>query len=168
MGFYDRFSKLCKERGVAPSAVAEAIGLNRANASFWKQGSVPSTANLEKLADYFGVSVGNLLGREKETVVIPNRLKVVAVDDPSSPYTRYELEAADPEALAFGMQIFSDAGIPIEELTPIARIYAALDKLNYTGQQTAVERVEELSEIPRYRRDAGRAAEGTDDRPKED
>lgn len=52
--------------------MAEAIGLNRANASFWKQGSVPSTANLEKLADYFGVSVGNLLGREKETVVIPN------------------------------------------------------------------------------------------------
>lgn len=168
MPFYDRFYELCKSKGVAPSAVAEAIGLNRANASFWKQGSVPSTANLEKLADYFGVSVGNLLGREKETVVIPNRLKIVAVDDPSSPYTRYELETADPEALNIGLQIFSDAGVPAEKFTPIARIYAALNQLNYAGQQTAVERVEELAEIPRYRWDAGRTAEGTNNKSKED
>ncbi len=35
---------------------------------------------------------------------------------------------------------------------PIAKIATILDKLNLTGQQKAVERVEELTEIPKYQK----------------
>ena len=64
--FYDRFIGLCKARGVSPSAVMVSIGLNKSNATFWKKGSIPKGDTLQKLADYFGVSVDYLLGTEKE------------------------------------------------------------------------------------------------------
>lgn len=60
--FYERFTALCKARGISPSAVTESIGINRTNASFWKKGSMPSSGNLQKLADYFGVPTDYLLG----------------------------------------------------------------------------------------------------------
>ncbi len=60
--FYDNFAALCRERGVAPSAVMRAVGLNKSSASYWKKGSIPSGDTLQKLADYFGVSVDYLLG----------------------------------------------------------------------------------------------------------
>lgn len=50
-----------------------------------------------------------------------------------------------------------------------ARLKFALDKLNEDGQQKAVERVEELTEIPKYQRQEPPAApsEGTDTAPTE-
>ena len=60
--FYDQFVKLCKARGVSPSAVMVSIGLNKSNATFWKKGSIPKGETLQKLADYFGVSIDYLLG----------------------------------------------------------------------------------------------------------
>ena len=52
-------------------------------------------------------------------------------------------------------------------LTPKERIVTALDRLNPGGQQKAVERVEELTEIPRYRRQDASAEppEDTDTTP---
>ncbi len=37
--------------------------------------------------------------------------------------------------------------------SPKARIDAALDKLNDTGQKEAIRRVEELTEVPKYQRE---------------
>lgn len=64
--FYEQFLALCKTRDAKPTAVASAIGLSKTNASFWKKGSMPSSANLQKLADYFEVPVGYLLGNPVE------------------------------------------------------------------------------------------------------
>lgn len=55
--FYDRFVKLCNEKGVSPSAVAEQIGLTRSANTKWAEGKIPRKATLAKLADYFGVPV---------------------------------------------------------------------------------------------------------------
>lgn len=60
--FYDIFLKLCKQKGVTPSAVMRAIGLNKSSASYWKKGVTPSSDTLRKLADYFNVSMDYLLG----------------------------------------------------------------------------------------------------------
>lgn len=60
--FYDNFMALCKQKGVTPSAVMRAIGLNKSSASYWKKGSTPSSDTLRKLADYFGVSMDYLSG----------------------------------------------------------------------------------------------------------
>ncbi len=67
--FYERFLTLCKNRGVKPTAVADAIGLSRTNASFWKKGSIPSATNLQKLADYFEVPLDYLMGTHETLTV---------------------------------------------------------------------------------------------------
>ena len=61
--FYDLFIALCREKGICPSRAVEAIGMNRASAVKWKNGTVPGGATLHKLAEYFGVSVDYLLGK---------------------------------------------------------------------------------------------------------
>lgn len=60
--FYDTFKGLCEQKGVTPSAVMRAIGLNKSSATYWKKGSIPSGDTLQKLADYFGVSIDSLVG----------------------------------------------------------------------------------------------------------
>ena len=67
--FYERFLALCNARGIKPTAVADAIGLSRMNASRWKKGTMPSSANLQKLADYFEVPVDYLLGTHDSVTV---------------------------------------------------------------------------------------------------
>lgn len=63
--FYDIYAKLCAEKGVSESKAAESIGLNRSAVVKWKRGALPSGQTIQKLADYFGVSVGYLLETEK-------------------------------------------------------------------------------------------------------
>ena len=54
------------------------MGLSNATATKWKNGSIPRPSTIKNIADYFGVSVGCLLGedaKEKEpTVTIDPRL----------------------------------------------------------------------------------------------
>lgn len=59
--FYDRFVELCKARGISPAAVTREIGLNNSSPTAWKRGAIPNSKTLQKLADYFGVSVDYLL-----------------------------------------------------------------------------------------------------------
>ena len=79
--FYDRFIYLCKKRGVSPSAVMVAIGLNKSNATFWKKGSMPKAETVQKLADYFGVSVDYLLGNTDNTERAEKKPPAPAIDD---------------------------------------------------------------------------------------
>lgn len=59
---YSVFEKLCKEKGVTPSAVAIACGFAPSVVSRWKSGeSNPKADKLKKIADYFGVSVTYLM-----------------------------------------------------------------------------------------------------------
>lgn len=44
--FYTQFLKLCREKGVSPSNVAEAIGFNRFSAAGWKRGSKPNALTI--------------------------------------------------------------------------------------------------------------------------
>lgn len=62
--FFDTFSALCSAKGVSTYRACTDIGLNRSAVAKWKTGSVPNGATAAKLADYFGVSVDVLLGKE--------------------------------------------------------------------------------------------------------
>ena len=65
---YEIFQKLLNEKGVKTSDVARATGISNMTFSDWKHGkSVPKTDKMQKIADYFGVSVDYLMtGKEKE------------------------------------------------------------------------------------------------------
>ena len=68
MQFYENYVRLCNIAGKKPTALAEELGITRATASRWSRGQVPSYPNLIKLADFFGISVGELVGATPENV----------------------------------------------------------------------------------------------------
>lgn len=70
--FYDNLVKICNSRNISPSAAIEAAGINKSAGTRWKSGKKPTAANIQKLADYFGVDRGELLGEglTKREVII--------------------------------------------------------------------------------------------------
>lgn len=64
--FYDNYLKLCNSIGKTPSAVALEMGLTKPTVTRWKSGSMPTDATLQRIAAYFGISVDELLGKEKQ------------------------------------------------------------------------------------------------------
>lgn len=67
---YEIFAKLLEERGVTAYKVSKATGIAGSTFSDWKSGrSTPKQDKLQKIADYFGVSVDFLItGKEKTAV----------------------------------------------------------------------------------------------------
>jgi transcriptional regulator with XRE-family HTH domain len=70
--FYSNYISLCAKHNKSASKVAEEIGLSRASANGWRNGAIPSEVNLQKIADYFGVTVEYLKGEEEEQKNPPN------------------------------------------------------------------------------------------------
>lgn len=64
--FYENFSRYCKMVGKAESVVAKEIGRDSKTVTGWKNGAVPYNSTLKRLADYFGVTVEDLLADKKE------------------------------------------------------------------------------------------------------
>lgn len=69
--FYDIVNNLCKERKTTITRMAEEIGLSNAAPTSWRKGSVPKLSTLEKIADYFDVSVDYLRGVETKKAPTP-------------------------------------------------------------------------------------------------
>lgn len=61
--FWNNFVTLCNEKGISANGVCSQLGLSNATATKWKSGSVPRSTTLKKIADYFGVSVEQLIGK---------------------------------------------------------------------------------------------------------
>ncbi len=66
--FYDNFINLCKRKNVAPSKAAIDAGFSKSLVSKWKANpnTVPTVDVLTKMSDYFGITVDELLGKEKQ------------------------------------------------------------------------------------------------------
>lgn len=65
--FYRNFVDLCNKKGMSPSAVAEEMGYQRSVVTRWGNGTKPRRATLQKIADYFGVTVEELIRENKKT-----------------------------------------------------------------------------------------------------
>lgn len=69
--FYAVFKSLCDARGISPTRASEEIGFSRGSVSYWKKKFIegvdakPDSYTAEKIADFFGVSVDELLGRSQ-------------------------------------------------------------------------------------------------------
>lgn len=63
---YERFEELLKEKGITPYKVSQETGVSQPTLSDWKRGaSTPKTDKLQKIADYFGVSLDYLTGKSE-------------------------------------------------------------------------------------------------------
>lgn len=65
--FYDSYIIWCEKKGVSPTKAALDVGLSCAAPTKWKKsGSTPSGDTMNRLASYFGITVDELLGKEKQ------------------------------------------------------------------------------------------------------
>ena len=70
--FYDRLNALCAERGLSISGLLVELEISPSSASRWKnKGFEPSRATLKKIADYFGITVHQLMQGENENAPAP-------------------------------------------------------------------------------------------------
>jgi len=79
--FFDVFESLCKERGVKKTTVCRECKVSPGAMDKWKKGSVPDTKTVAAFADYFGVSVDYLLGREQVAAYNGENLTAEAVKE---------------------------------------------------------------------------------------
>lgn len=63
--FWERFIELCVANNTKPNPVAKELHLSSGSVTSWKNGKVPHHTTLIKIADYFGVTVDYLLGKEE-------------------------------------------------------------------------------------------------------
>lgn len=62
--FYDNFLHLCNQKGISPSAAAVEMGFQKSVVTRWKK-STPTEANRRKIAQYFGVSLDDLMSDQE-------------------------------------------------------------------------------------------------------
>lgn len=80
---YAIFESLLEKHGVTAYKVAKATGITTSTLTSWKQGKyVPKPDKLQKIADYFGVSLGYLMGTEdEEPNAIDKQNNPIVLDD---------------------------------------------------------------------------------------
>lgn len=69
--FYSNYVKLCSNLNKSPSAVGEELGFTRASVTGWGNGATPRKSSLIKIADYFGVTVTELMSGVEEQKEAP-------------------------------------------------------------------------------------------------
>lgn len=78
--FYETVLKLCAQKGISlTNLMSEELHMSTGNITRWKNGTVPGSTTLQKIANYFGVSVDYLLGNEqKEKPLVNNDEELTA------------------------------------------------------------------------------------------
>lgn len=62
--FYDNFVALCASVNKTPAYVGRELGIDKSTISCWKaRKTKPSDVNAQKIADYFGVTVEELMSK---------------------------------------------------------------------------------------------------------
>lgn len=63
--FHEKLKVLRKEKGLTQKDIADLVHVNRVTYTNWEKGNrEPNYEKLEKIADFFGVSLDWLFGRE--------------------------------------------------------------------------------------------------------
>ena len=101
---YEIYSKLRDDRGLSDYKVAQDLGFSRSTLTQWKTGAhQPKADKLQKIADYFGVSVDYLMtGEAKEGYYINQETAEMAQQIFENSKMRILFDAArdaDPEDL---------------------------------------------------------------------
>lgn len=64
--FWVNYAELCQKNGISPNKAASEIGISSGSVTAWKNGRIPRVAVLRRIAEYFGVSVEDLLSKKQK------------------------------------------------------------------------------------------------------
>lgn len=84
--FSEKLTALLSERGMTALELAQKIDVPKSIVYEWKSGArEPNAANLRKLSEFFGISIGELLEQppmeEEELIVLLRQAKAVSPSD---------------------------------------------------------------------------------------
>jgi transcriptional regulator with XRE-family HTH domain len=99
---YENIQQLCLSRGIRPGRLCDELGISRGLMTDLKMGRKKgvSAQTAQKIAAYFGVSVGYLLGQEGSEAVPANPKKDILDDVDVAFYGDFkELDEAQKEAV---------------------------------------------------------------------
>ncbi|MCK1989435.1 helix-turn-helix transcriptional regulator [Lysinibacillus fusiformis] len=92
MTTFDRVKKLAEEQKISIIELEEKLGLGKNSLYSWKK-KIPNGANLEKVADFFNVSVDYILGRtDIKDLPIDNKVQNIAAHHDGDEWTEEELQ----------------------------------------------------------------------------
>ncbi len=90
---YDRFVQLLQEKEITAYRVSKDTGVTQTTLSDWKTGrATPRTATLQKIADYFDVTLDWLVGKsdyrngeqystDKDIILVARHLEDIPIED---------------------------------------------------------------------------------------
>lgn len=156
--------KLRKAAGITQAELAKAIGITHATLSRYENGTIePPISQLLNIASVLNTSLQELLGLEYgEGALFSVKLSPELVEALNFPSGVNTLTTTNPDLMQKIVAEFSRQSV--EKV----RLNIAFDSLNSDGQQKAVERVEELTEIPRYQATPAPQSPPTDTTPAQD
>ena len=64
--FFTMFEALCAEHGMSVRAACVKMGISTASQTNWRRGYLPSAKNQAKIADFFNISVDELMQRDTD------------------------------------------------------------------------------------------------------
>ena len=134
MLLYENILSLCKQRGISITRLSVEIGVGNSAPTKWKRGAIPRMDTLEKIADYFGVSVSFLLSSHDS----PNTFKMGNVSGSSAVAQGVSGQTI---TVSSGGSVPSGLNSDIEE--ELIRIFRALDLRGQTAVMTCLYEQEE-------------------------
>ena len=88
--FYQRLRGLLDGRGLSDKEFLSDIGMSKNQMTNWKNGIIPNKSTLMLIANYFGVTVDYLLGREGKMAVLEQ--KALDIIDGNAVFNEQEKE----------------------------------------------------------------------------
>jgi|GEM_PF-627737 Helix-turn-helix. len=84
---YERFEELLLKHDITAYRVSKETGITTATFSSWKQGRyTPKQDKLQKIAEYFNVSIDYLLGHTDDPTPGPRQLKLFKINEDEADY----------------------------------------------------------------------------------
>jgi transcriptional regulator with XRE-family HTH domain len=71
--FFDNFYSACKQKNTTPNGVAKILGISSGSVTSWKNGTLPKSETLNKIAEHLEVSTDYLLGKENSLPPLSDR-----------------------------------------------------------------------------------------------
>lgn len=134
MLLYENILSLCKQRGISITRLSVDIGVGNSAPTKWKRGSIPRMDTLEKIADYFGVSVSFLLSSHDS----PDTFKMGNVSGSSAVAQGVSGQTIN---VSSGGSVSSGGNSELEE--ELIRIFRTLDLRGQTAVMTCLYEQEE-------------------------
>ena len=73
--FWYNFVNQCNLKSTTPTAVVKKLNISAGSVTGWKEGSIPRDTTLKKIADYFNITVAELLSENEKKPVHVDELK---------------------------------------------------------------------------------------------